>query len=186
MISPDDISLPEIDSDCDYRTSCGYTSNKLNQDIDWKNCIGIYSYDGIKRLEMKTLICIQELLNKHNKIVVTVDVSDWFDHEFTLFNTTEGIYIADSYLNNRTLEKRPFDLDKMFSMLIDINKYIKLYSPCEMYSNTEKKYKIFNCTSEETFNACAKIWCDFWQVKPQLGVSGNLDYYNINCYIPKQ
>ena len=180
MISPDDILLPEITGSYYQQSKCGYTSDKLNPDIDLENSIGIYSYDHIEGLKLESLKFIQELLNKHNKIVVTVDVSGCFDHAFTLFNTTEGVYIVDSYIWQKTLEKRPFDLDKFYSMLIDINQYIKLYS------NSDKKYKTFNCTSEETFNACAKVWCDFWQVKNLSGVSGNLDYYNIDCYIPKQ
>ncbi len=184
MISVDDIILPDTED-----TSCGITTHLINQDINFDNRVSIFSavildnnVSKYKKLQMDDLKRIDELIIEHHKLVLEIDVAGHFDHTFTLYNTTNGIYIVDSYLYQKKLEKRPFDLNKLYQMLIDVDAYINKYEQCECIDGITKTKKYYNGTSIVTFNECAKIWNNFWDVTDISGASGNLDYYTIKCY----
>lgn len=176
MISIDDIILPDTDE-----TSCGKTTRMLNPDIDtYENTVIYEKYTTeSKTLFLDDLKLIGQLLIKNNKIIVLIDVAGWFSHMFTLYNTKQGIYIAESYIWQKKIEKHKFDLDKLYEMLIQIPKYIGSYEKCEDRDNR------VNGTSKQTFDECAKIWYDFWDAHHPTGSRGTLDYYKIECYIPE-
>lgn len=65
------------------------------------------------------------------------------DHVFVLCHTTEGLYVIDSYINQRRTQKRPFDFNK-FKEFIH-----------EMYKNLDlPDTKIIS-----------ELWRDFWNVR---------------------
>lgn len=176
MISVDDIVLPDT-----CITSCGLIAEMLNPDFD--NPICIYSRKPTNtHLQMEDLKRIDELLIQYNKVVLEIDIAGWFDHTFTLYNTNEGIYVVDSYVHQKTVQKRPFDLDKLYEMLIEVSKYIGVYEKDEIYDFHLGRNVIIDGTSAQTFNECAKIWYNFWNAHDISGARGNLDYYIINCY----
>lgn len=205
MLSVDNIVLPDIDD-----TRCGVTTKMLNPDIDMNKEIAIYKRyiyreeDQGKRFpadgnfhdkyttdisenknppRIEDLKRITELLFKHGKVIVKIDIAGWFSHMFTLYNTVDGIYIAESYIFHKTIEKRPFDLDKLYEMLLKVSKYVGFYEKIEVsvMDGEIEREKLSDHTSDKTFDECAKIWYDFWGGYHVTGSRGNLDYYTITC-----
>lgn len=181
MITPEEIVLPETDD-----TRCGKIAERLNPDIDWSRPINFFSQPQDGPLTVEQCQEIGKLLDTHNKIMIEVNVAGYFDHTFTLFNTTEGVYIADSYIYQRTVGKRPLDLKKLYEMLVSVSKCVGKYETCRVYNHRSKSWKTTECTSIETFGECEKVWHTFWGTKPIDGSQCRLNYYWIRVYKPAE
>lgn len=185
MLSPQDIVLSE---DVD-QTNCGSITALINPDVDFSKPIRLYSkcvgYKDTSKpaaLHLDIFKKVEVLLAQKNKVVLEVDVAGWFDHMFTLYYTTEGVYVVDSYIWQHKLQVRPIDLPALFEMLIKVSEYVGLYSQCAYYDAvTQCKFWEYG-TSPETFDGCAAVWYDFWGTRHITGARGALDYMFINCY----
>lgn len=165
----------------DGETSCGRTSEMINPDVDFAKPTLIY-HDSFGPLNLDILNQIDILLSQDKKLVLEIDIAGWFNHMFTLYQTIEGIYIVDSYIFQRTLEKRPIKLDMLYAMLIETSTYVGLYEKREVFDCVTKRKVIADGTSNEIFDRCGRAWYEFWGTRHLTGSRGNLDYYIINCY----
>lgn len=142
-IRPENIYI----NDNSYTTDCCDTAEEVFGRRLWRHRAhevlvsqGSFDFSEIKR-------CLAECR------MVAVEVWAGVDHEhvFILVNTTENIYIIDSYINERRVEKRPFDLDKFREFVNDIHNILD--------------YEI----QTESPNKISEMWGEFWNVKtPEL------------------
>ena len=160
-----------------YHTSSRYN----NPDINWDYCETIYSYRRDKELKLETLNKINEFIKKYSKIIVDIQIAGCFSHEFALYNGSNGLYIIDNWRS--PINKRLFNLDELYSMLIILDKFMEPYIPPEISEWSENKYRANTSTSSEKFNTCKKIWCDFWKADNLTGSWGFSNYYYIEIYI---
>jgi hypothetical protein len=182
-------SIPELDRILEKchpeETRCGGIFDTL-----MPNCDQIHLYEADryehddKPFTDDHLFKIVNLCIKHGKLGIHMGFNDWVDHCFVLYHINNKFYIVDSYVWQRKVEYREFDIQSIkifFDSIPSIDKINTVYNSVPFISQNHLD------TKSDAYKQVCSLYDDIsdkWEILFKCDVRNisKMTLYSVHCH----